>query len=205
MITCPSCTAKNDPSYKFCDACGQQLGVSTATVTSTPTGGTAAGTCPQCGQSVVPGEMFCDNCGASLTANTTVAVPSARQPASPLTAASGTQLSGAAALCRGALLVQGSGARIALPDKAEVLVGREDAPSQHFPDIDLTPYNGEADGVSRRHARISIQNGRMMLEDLDTTNHTYLNKQQLSPKQPQQLHDGDEVRFGRLVTTFRLS
>ena len=54
--------------------------------------------------------------------------------------------------------------------------------------------------ASSRHARIERQGGAVVLEDLGSTNGTYLNDEILSGPQP--LHPGDRVRIGDSVFTF---
>jgi hypothetical protein len=48
--------------------------------------------------------------------------------------------------------------------------------------------------ASSRHARISREGHVVVIEDLGSTNGTYLNEEQLSGPQP--LHDGDRIRIG---------
>jgi hypothetical protein len=48
--------------------------------------------------------------------------------------------------------------------------------------------------ASGRHARIEPQGGVMVLEDLGSTNGTYLNEELL--RGPQPLHPGDRIRIG---------
>jgi hypothetical protein len=48
--------------------------------------------------------------------------------------------------------------------------------------------------ASSRHARLSRQGGIVVLEDLGSTNGTYLNEELVSGPQP--LHRGDRVRIG---------
>ena len=48
--------------------------------------------------------------------------------------------------------------------------------------------------ASSRHARISREGHLLVIEDLGSTNGTYLNEQSLTGPQP--LHDGDHIRIG---------
>jgi hypothetical protein len=54
--------------------------------------------------------------------------------------------------------------------------------------------------ASSRHARISRQGHAVVLEDLGSTNGTYLNDQPLTGPQP--LHEGDRIRIGDSEFTF---
>jgi pSer/pThr/pTyr-binding forkhead associated (FHA) protein len=103
------------------------------------------------------------------------------------------------------LVVQKSGSAFDLAGKTSVLIGREDAPSNSFPDIDLTPYGAEENGVSRLHARLSESGGQWMIEDLESTNFTFVGGRRIQPKTPTPLSDGAEIRLGRLSLRFTTS
>src|SRR5262249_876495 len=63
----------------------------------------------------------------------------------------------------------------------ESLIGRWDADGGIFPDIDLDQDDPEAK-VSRRHARIHFLNNQYLIEDLGSTNGTFINRgPRLSP------------------------
>ena len=64
---------------------------------------------------------------------------------------------------------------------------------------------GEEGGVSRKHARIFVQNGQYMVEDQDSTNFTFVNRQRLAARTPTPLNDNDEVRLGRVLMRFKTS
>ncbi len=55
--------------------------------------------------------------------------------------------------------------------------------------------------ASSRHARISREGHVVVIEDLGSTNGTYLNEQPLSGPQP--LHDGDRIRIGDSEFSYR--
>jgi serine/threonine protein kinase len=99
------------------------------------------------------------------------------------------------------LLLILSGIMIPIPDRQEVLIGRA-APSLAAPDIDLEQYSGASAGVSRRHARLLKQDGEWLIEDLGSTNGTFLNEVRLAPHRPCRIHGGDHVRFGTLALVF---
>src|SRR6266567_792679 len=64
---------------------------------------------------------------------------------------------------------------------------------------------GEECRVSRMHAHIFVENGQYMLEDENSTNFTFLNRQRLNGKTPTPLHDNDEIRLGRVLLRFKTS
>jgi DNA-binding winged helix-turn-helix (wHTH) protein len=59
----------------------------------------------------------------------------------------------------------------------------------------------DSPGVSRRHARIVVENGVARLEDLGSKNGTYLREEKLVGAR--ELADGDTFRLGRLLLVFR--
>lgn len=54
--------------------------------------------------------------------------------------------------------------------------------------------------VSSRHAEIVAQDGAVLLRDLDSTNGTFLNGEQVTGEHP--LNEGDEIYFGGVRTVF---
>ena len=57
-------------------------------------------------------------------------------------------------------------------------------------------------GVSRRHARITVAGNEVQLEDLGSKNGTYVKGARLTT--PCRLADGDQIRLGSVVVTFRV-
>ncbi len=78
-------------------------------------------------------------------------------------------------------------------------IGRSDPSLGLVPDLDLSQEGPEAIWVSRRHARIFYHDGHFYIEDLGSTNGTYLNNKRLVSGLPYALQDGDELRFGRII------
>ena len=68
-----------------------------------------------------------------------------------------------------------AGNRISAVAVPNATIGRWDADNGVFPDVDLDAFDPEAK-VSRRHARIKIQDGKYLIEDLGSTNGTYVNR-----------------------------
>ena len=146
--------------------------------------------CPACGSEIEAGDAFCSACGYTLQE---APAPAPVAETSPAAAPAGPRL-----------VIADSGAEIPLPAGGEIFVGREDPVSGIYPQVDLTPHGGEEGGVSRQHARFIVEGGSYFVEDLDSTNFTFVNKQKLAPKTRQGVGDGDEIRFGRVTAVFRI-
>jgi hypothetical protein len=87
---------------------------------------------------------------------------------------------------------------------AEALIGRWDADGGIFPDVDLDQDDPEAK-VSRRHARIQFLNNQYLIEDLGSTNGTFVNRgPRLAPGAKQPLKNGDEIIVGKTFLKFVL-
>ena len=87
----------------------------------------------------------------------------------------------------------------------ESTIGRWDADNGIFPDVDLDAHDSDAK-VSRRHARIIRSKGSYFIEDLGSTNGTYVNRgRRLLPGNPQALNDGDEVIVGKTFLRFQIT
>lgn len=87
----------------------------------------------------------------------------------------------------------------------ETNIGRWDADSGIFPDIDLDEDDPEAK-ISRRHARIVNHNGQFFIEDLGSTNGTFINRgRRLLPGKRHMLQNGDEVIVGKTFLKFQVS
>jgi pSer/pThr/pTyr-binding forkhead associated (FHA) protein len=86
----------------------------------------------------------------------------------------------------------------------ESQIGRWDADGGIFPDVDLDSDDPEAK-VSRRHARITLREGEYFVEDLGSTNGTFINRgKRLLPGVRQRLNDGDEIIVGKTFLRFHI-
>ncbi|MGZ9234313.1 MAG: FHA domain-containing protein, partial [Anaerolineales bacterium] len=72
--------------------------------------------------------------------------------------------------------------------RSEVIIGRD-------PGVDLTI---SSPAVSRRHARLTREGDGYVLEDLGSSNGTFVNEQKLTG--PRRLKSGDQIRLGHAVT-----
>ncbi len=83
-------------------------------------------------------------------------------------------------------------------------IGRWDADNGIFPDVDLDSHDPEAK-VSRKHARIIFKDGQYFLEDLGSTNGTFVNRgRRLIPGSPHLIKDDDEIIVGKTFLRFHI-
>ncbi|MBD5527011.1 MAG: FHA domain-containing protein [Lachnospiraceae bacterium] len=68
---------------------------------------------------------------------------------------------------------------------------------------DEVDYVLEERSVSRIHARILEEDGRIYLEDLNSTNGTFKNGLRMQPYEKRRLEKDDELRFGKAEYTFQ--
>ena len=189
--------------------------------------------CERCGTENLNGSRYCDECGAALWLagkSGGSSLPGAKsngsdnrgsQDAAPVVAQSGgkrvaplisepqTALPpvGTGNSVHATLVIErGSSAGKQFPlNNPDANIGRWDADGGVFPDVDLDSDDPEAK-VSRRHARISLRDGQYAIEDLGSTNGTFVNRgHRLAPGDRQPLKDGDEIIVGKTFLRFRVA
>jgi hypothetical protein len=190
-------------------------------------------TCERCKNENLEGAQYCDECGAPLRPNSrndsglnpSGAAPfkaeaegqnGSRSPSQvPQPEVAGGKAAGAVSLSSSVGSKDKAHAKLVIErgksagkqfmlSAVESQIGRWDADGGIFPDVDLDSDDPEAK-VSRRHARISLKDGKYFLEDLGSTNGTFVNRgKRLSPGARQPLKDGDEIIVGKTFLRFRL-
>ena len=184
MIKCPNCSSANPDTSRFCDECGSRLASPPHTTDAQPPAYVPPSR-PVSATSVdIPSAVF------SATDNS---APVAQVEKTPGTAH--------------AILViergDAPGTEFRLVND-ESTIGRWDADNGVFPDVDLDAFDSDAK-VSRRHARIKREGGKYIIEDLGSTNGTYVNRgRRLLPGNTEDLNDGDEVIVGKTFLRFQL-
>jgi eukaryotic-like serine/threonine-protein kinase len=100
------------------------------------------------------------------------------------------------------LTVIPGGQDILASGQPELIIGR--AYKDKAPDIDLGPYGGSQAGVSRRHSRLLHQDNQWTIEDLESTNGTFVNGAKVTPHQQVPLRNNDLIRCGHIELRFML-
>ncbi|MDX6612522.1 MAG: hypothetical protein QOD75_1708 [Blastocatellia bacterium] len=189
MTTCATCNTQNLDGSQHCDACGASLNAGAEGRTSIGTGETGSGT----------GRRFANSGAAQVKA--------AESPAlAPAFSGASSPVSVAEAPHATLVIERGRSAGKKFPlTEDESQIGRWDADGGIFPEIDLDADDPEAK-VSRRHARISRREGGYAVEDLGSTNGTFINRgRRLLPGDPQPLRDGDEIIVGKTFLRFHVT
>jgi DNA-binding response OmpR family regulator len=88
--------------------------------------------------------------------------------------------------------------QVRLPAGQEFIIGRSHTGDAPQPDIDLTPYKAAAYGASRLHAKLRHEDNGWWLEDLHSSNGTWINGMRLAAYQPVHLEIRNQVLFGNL-------
>jgi hypothetical protein len=192
MNKCQTCSRENLDTSRFCDQCGTRL--------APPQPSDANG---RSEVAAVPSDSVSGSKGTQVTS---VGIPPIMEKPVEFPA-QGEQVE--------SILSRGSHARLVIErgDAAntefqlsaeESYIGRWDADNGIFPDVDLDAYDPDAK-VSRRHARISFRGNIHMIEDLGSTNGTFLNRgRRLLPGSPQVLSEGDEIIVGKTFLRFHV-
>lgn len=97
-----------------------------------------------------------------------------------------------------ALRIVDSDEIIHLGGRSEVTLGRIVEGQPILPDIDLSPYEAYAHGVSRLHAAIKVTPQRVTIMDLGSSNGTRVNGQKIVPHVEYPLKNHDVVALGKL-------
>ena len=158
--------------------------------------------CSNCKHSNMAGAMFCAECGAQLAGKDTLTTQniSTQQFDQPIEHTSKDDMyqpfDGSDAW--GSLHLLDTGQVLPLSNRNEFTMGRVSEGQPIMPDIDLSPYQAYAAGVSRLHAVIKRDGARIIFIDLGSANGTYINGKRLVPNVEQVISHGDVVALGKL-------
>jgi hypothetical protein len=219
MITCERCHTENIEGSQYCDECGAILpagapprkGAIMAAETAGPDEEATPAAAPPAPPEPAPERRRSEAAGLASGRHSQVVTPLrtslAGQPQAlgharnepPPQRASEPKAHAKLVIHRG----RSVGKEFPLNDD-EAHIGRWDADGGIFPDVDLDSDDPEAK-VSRRHARITRRGGQYYIEDLGSTNGTFVNRgRRLLPGDRQPLRDGDEVIVGKTFLRFHV-
>ncbi len=164
--------------------------------------------CSNCSHANMSGAVFCSECGASLiapAASSTGGVTQLVDTERPQAPAPPPEPRPMATVAPQGLAdnwvtlhLLDTGQLLPLTERSEFTLGRISEGQPIMPDIDLSPYQAYANGVSRLHAVIKRGSDSVALMDLGSANGTFLNGKRLSPNVERELANGDVVALGKL-------
>ena len=182
MKHCPKCGKQNNETARFCEECGNKFAAEEIDIHATRE----------------PTSRPVSNPSFRASSVTSVGIP-------PIVEANGAKeevpIASAPSLPSGVhsilVIERGGGQSTEFPlSNEESQIGRWDADNGIFPDVDLDAFDADAK-VSRRHARVIARNGSFMVEDLGSTNGTYVNGQRITA--PTTITLADTVRIGKTI------
>jgi hypothetical protein len=160
--------------------------------------------CPNCHHQEISGALFCEECGARLVVaevpttqhiernQTGMMLLHSRPPSPPSGVAQAPVITTVVSLH----LIE-SGMVLHLSGQTEFTVGRAVEGQPILPDVDFSPYEAYTQGVSRLHAALKLNNQRVFITDLGSSNGTRVNGQKIVPNVDYPLNHGDVVGFGK--------
>jgi hypothetical protein len=155
--------------------------------------------CPRCNSEHRPGELFCDSCGLVLSA-----ADKTRQIATQVVALPSRRVGEAFIQDRKTIIFDVKDQAWALPVAQRITVGRlGTAPTDPTVEVDLTPFDALAKGVSRQHLLIERERDLIYVIDQNSLNGTFLNGHRLIAQQKRVLRSGDELQLGYLTIKVR--
>lgn len=164
--------------------------------------------CPNCLHKELEGTLFCTECGAQLLVVDKMATQALKRVSTHSLSNPHFHHSTGPVSILGArepvitLHLLDSGEVIRLDGKNEYFLGRVAEGSSNHPDVDLSPYEAYGQGVSRLHANLKIENQRVTITDLASSNGTRVNGQKISPNVEFPLNHGDLIALGKLKMQF---
>ena len=210
MIKCGECGYENMDGLDYCDGCGAKLAAAAgSSASAAPTAAPATETPPAPTAESIDAKatpaLAADAKPDGITPTSEVdEVPKSEAPTGEIKPEAAPESAPAATVAAGApfkaklSVVRGGrkGQEFPLED-GNNLVGRWDPETGSFPEVDLDADDPEAK-ISRKHALIRIDGGKITIEDIGSLNGTYVNRQpRLSPGSPAEIKSGDEVIIGK--------
>jgi hypothetical protein len=224
MVKCSECGYENMDGLDYCDGCGAKLeasGVANAATQPTPAPsstppassgaanvmasasapatdvehGTATPAAEASGAGTQPDES--NEHAAAVPEPPLAQAPTGEMSAAAAAPVSTPEASAAPFKAKLSIIRGGRRGQEFELESGNNLVGRWDPETGAFPEVDLDADDPEAK-VSRKHALIRIDPGKITIEDIGSLNGTYVNRQpRLQPGNPLDLKDGDEIIIGK--------
>jgi len=203
MIKCSECGYENMEGLDYCDGCGAKLNPAAAGAGAAAPAQPAAQASQLEAAPEVAAAAPAAEAPSAEAPQAAAAAPEAAAPA-PAPAAAAAPAPAAPAAAAGVLfkakltIVRGGRQGHEFPlENGNNLIGRWDPETGAFPEVDMEADDPEAK-ISRKHALLRIEDGKITVEDIGSLNGTYVNRQpRLQPGNPVELKSGDEIIIGK--------
>ncbi|HVC44935.1 MAG TPA: FHA domain-containing protein [Candidatus Binataceae bacterium] len=208
MIKCSECGYENMEGLDYCDGCGAKLAAVEGNAAPAPAA--AAGT--EAPAEAAPAELGPAESAPAESAPAANGAPPAGESAetakpsqaptgeikAPTEAPASSAAATAAAFKAKLSLIRGGRKGQEFPLEAgQNFIGRWDPETGSFPEVDLEQDDPEAK-ISRKHALIIIEAGKITVEDIGSLNGTYVNRgNRLIPGTPVEVKRDDEIIIGK--------
>jgi pSer/pThr/pTyr-binding forkhead associated (FHA) protein len=166
--------------------------------------------CPNCHHKELPGALFCSECGArliSLDYLTTQSIKKTNtdnlnetivEDSQNSISTHGDIFSKQAISLDLALYLIEAKQTLQLEGRSEFTLGRVAEGQPILPDVDLSPFDAYAQGVSRLHAALKLNKNRVAIMDLGSSNGTRVNGQKIVPHVDYPINHNDQIALGKL-------
>lgn len=154
--------------------------------------------CPTCQQSNSSHALMCSGCGESLNTSRTGTV---KVPENFMGVSQADHFAHITEVYKKALVL------FVLDEKDPIIIqnidkyvilGRPVSPADNVSTVDLTRHGAPQLGVSRQHVKITPAYNGYSIQDLGSTNGTWLNEIRLTPHSLYILRNGDQLRMGQM-------
>jgi hypothetical protein len=207
MIKCSECGYENMEGLDYCDGCGAKLAAASGAGATPPpppppAASSGASEAPSStAPTVEPLKLETPAAEApdsSAPAPEAAVAPEAAAPPAAAPAAAAAPSSAGMLFKAKLTIVRGGRQGHEFPlENGNNLVGRWDPETGAFPEVDMEADDPEAK-ISRKHALLRIEEGKITVEDIGSLNGTYVNRQpRLQPGNPVEIKSGDELIIGK--------
>jgi pSer/pThr/pTyr-binding forkhead associated (FHA) protein len=153
--------------------------------------------CGACDHQNAFNAIRCEACGRSLT-------PTTRSISDSMPNSAPTQITTVGDRRKGtvSLYIQGRNLPVKVEGTTHIVLGRRSSPDDTFVTVDLSSAEAHRLGVSRHHAVVHLNDAYVTVQDLGSSNGTFVNQKRLQPGESRPLLSGDELRLGKMVVLF---
>jgi len=202
MIKCSECGYENMDGLDYCDGCGAKLAATEgagapAAVSAAAPAAAASEAAPAASAEAAPsaGAPAAEAAEAPASEAKTGEIPPAE--AAPAAAAAAAPAEAPHFKARLSLIRGGRKGQEFPLEGGQNFIGRWDPETGSFPEVDLEQDDPEAK-ISRKHALVIIDSGKITIEDIGSLNGTYVNRgNRLIPGTPLEIKSGDEIIIGK--------